>query len=257
MVRGMELFRGFFQDFHDHFTLIGGTACDLHLKDLGGFRATKDIDILVLLERMNREFATRFHQFLVNGRYQCYVSHDGKRHFYRFIKPADTNYPSQIELLSRTLFPRQPGVIFSPLAADDYIRSMSAIVLGDAYYHYATAHRVVLDGLPCLDQEALIVFKTAAYLNLRQQQVERPKSVRGYDLKKHRNDVFRLLATLSPDSRPVVPDDILATLRDFISSFPDDSPEWPAIIQALGLPGLSAENLRRAFIATFALPPTS
>ncbi|MDQ0289831.1 hypothetical protein [Oligosphaera ethanolica] len=64
MVRGMELFRGFFQDFHDHFTLIGGTACDLHLKDLGGFRATKDIDILVLLERMNREFATRFHQFL-------------------------------------------------------------------------------------------------------------------------------------------------------------------------------------------------
>lgn len=257
MVRGMELFRDFFQDFHDNFILMGGIACDLNLKDMGGFRATKDIDILVLLERMNRAFAARFHQFLVNGRYQCYVSHDGQRHFYRFIKPADTNYPPQIELLSRALFPRQPALTFSPLAADDYIRSMSAIVLGDAYYNYATDHRVVLDGLPCLDLVALIVFKTAAYLNLRQQHDVQPESIRGYDLKKHRNDVFRLLATLSPDSRPAVPDEIWATLRDFISAFPKDSPEWPAIIQALGLPGLTAENLRRSFIAIFALPPTS
>ena len=54
MVRGMDLFKEHFADFTDYFTLIGGAACELTLMETIGFRATKDIDILVLLEKVDR-----------------------------------------------------------------------------------------------------------------------------------------------------------------------------------------------------------
>ena len=56
MVRGIDLFRDHFADFTDYFTLIGGAACELTLTGTIGFRATKDIDILVLLEKSRSGF---------------------------------------------------------------------------------------------------------------------------------------------------------------------------------------------------------
>ena len=64
MVRGIDLFREHFADFTDYFTLIGGAACELTLTGTIGFRATKDIDILVLLEKVDRDFAEQFHRFI-------------------------------------------------------------------------------------------------------------------------------------------------------------------------------------------------
>jgi hypothetical protein len=60
MVRGKDLFREHFSGFTEHFMLIGGSACELTLMNTGGFRATKDIDILILSEEIDRNFATRF-----------------------------------------------------------------------------------------------------------------------------------------------------------------------------------------------------
>ena len=79
MVRGIELFREHFAEFADCFTLIGGAACELTLTSSIGFRATKDIDMLILLEKVDRDFAERFHQFITAGNYSCYVSKDEKR----------------------------------------------------------------------------------------------------------------------------------------------------------------------------------
>jgi hypothetical protein len=256
MVRGLERFREFFRDFYQHFVLIGGTACEILLQEKGGFRATKDIDILILLEKMDRAFAARFGQFIRAGAYEPYASHDGKRHFYRFVKPAHADFPPQIELLSRAYFPEQAQLSFSPLTDDDYIHSMSAIVLDDIYYYYAIAHRRADADPPCLDEVAMIVFKVAAYMNLKRQHDLRSPTIRRHDWKKHRNDVFRLLSTLPPELRATAPLEIISTLRDFIGSFPDNSTEWLAITQALGMSLADAGELRRLFISIFALAPT-
>lgn len=48
MVRGFEFFRQHFAAFADSFIVIGGTACDLRLAPYGGFRRTKDIDMIVV-----------------------------------------------------------------------------------------------------------------------------------------------------------------------------------------------------------------
>ena len=61
MVPGIDSFREKFKDYTDYYTIIGGTACDILLSkaDLP-FRATKDIDMILIMEdnfpegRMNR-----------------------------------------------------------------------------------------------------------------------------------------------------------------------------------------------------------
>ena len=253
MVRGIDLFRDHFADFTDYFTLIGGAACELTLTGTIGFRATKDIDILVLLEKVDRDFAEQFHRFITTGNYSCYISKDENRHFYRFLTSGPSDFPPQIELLSRTLFPEYPDMKYTPLAEDSYVKSMSAIILGTEYYNYAQTHRVMQRGLPCLDTDALIVFKSAAYLNLREQREKDPKSVRSEEITKHRNDVFRLLTTVIPGQAAEVPEIIKVNLQRFINSFPADDAQWQAIRQSLGAIADTPENYLRVFNSHFQL----
>lgn len=61
MVKGLDLFRERFRDFADQYVLIGGTACDLILKEAGlHFRATKDLDIVLCIEAIDSRFAKAF-----------------------------------------------------------------------------------------------------------------------------------------------------------------------------------------------------
>ena len=253
MVRGMDLFKKHFIGHTEHFILIGGSACELTLKDNGGFRATKDIDLLVLLETMDKNFAVCFHDFLQQGKYKCYVSKDEKRHFYRFIAPKESPYPTQIELLSRSLLPENTDLSFTPLTMDEYVRSMSAIILSDIYYQYALSHRTMQWELPCLDTEGLMVFKSIACMNLIKQKSETPQSVRSDDIHKHRNDVFRLLTTVFPDSSASIPDTIVQDLRNFIEYFSLDSTEWHDITQSLNLQDTAKTVLRQRYLSFFHL----
>ena len=52
MVRGIEQFRLWFQDYQDSYLIIGGTACDAVLSEAGfSPRATKDFDIILIENR--------------------------------------------------------------------------------------------------------------------------------------------------------------------------------------------------------------
>lgn len=54
MVRGIDSFREWFQGYEDHYAIIGGTACDLLMTDEGlDFRATKDIDLVLIVEAVD------------------------------------------------------------------------------------------------------------------------------------------------------------------------------------------------------------
>lgn len=47
MVRGLDVFREHFRAFSDRYVLIGGTACEIVMREAGlGFRVTKDLDIV-------------------------------------------------------------------------------------------------------------------------------------------------------------------------------------------------------------------
>ena len=133
------------------------------------------------------------------------------------------------------------------------MKSMSAIILGTEYYNYAQSHRVMQQGLPCLDIDALIVFKTVAFLNLKDQKDKEPSSVRGEEISKHRNDVFRLLTTVVPDDVAEVSAEIKENLQRFIEMFPAEDSQWRAIRQSLGAVADTPENYLQIFKSHFAL----
>lgn len=251
MVKGYPLFKAAFAPFADSFLLVGGTACDLQLAGDRGFRATHDIDVLVVAEALSAPFADAFRRFLAEGGYRCYVSHDGVRHYYRFLAPRETDYPPMLELLSRSVLPEPAGRPFTPLPADGTARSMSAIVLDPVYYQFAVECRELVDGMPCLSKFGLIALKACAWLNLSAEREKNPGSVRSEDIRKHRNDVFRLLAAVSPTERIEPPRRIADDLRRFLAAFPPDHPEWSDIRQALAGPSMEPDAqvayLRRAF----------
>ena len=68
MVRGIESFRTKFIDYTDCYTIIGEAACDILMseEDLS-FRATKDIDMIILLEDRYQEFAKAFWEYIKEG----------------------------------------------------------------------------------------------------------------------------------------------------------------------------------------------
>lgn len=61
MVIGMDSFREKFKDYSDCYTIIGGAACDILMTEADlPFRATKDIDMILIIEDRYQEFAAVF-----------------------------------------------------------------------------------------------------------------------------------------------------------------------------------------------------
>lgn len=61
MVTGFESFRTHFAGYEDCYTIIEGTACDILMSDAAlEFRATKDVDMILLIEERFPDFAKLF-----------------------------------------------------------------------------------------------------------------------------------------------------------------------------------------------------
>lgn len=61
MVTGFTKFKEKFQGFENQYVVIGGTACDLLMENEDmTFRATKDIDIVLIVETITAEFGKAF-----------------------------------------------------------------------------------------------------------------------------------------------------------------------------------------------------
>ena len=102
MVRGLDIFKKYFEAYPDNYVIIGGTACDLILDEAGFIpRATKDIDIILIVEALSTEFVKQFWQFVVDGNYERKEKNEDERKYYRFMKPGNTEFPFQIELFAR------------------------------------------------------------------------------------------------------------------------------------------------------------
>ena len=196
MVDGIESFRDAFKDFSDCYTVIGGAACDILMSEQDvEFRATHDIDMILILEDKKKEFYSVFWKYIKEGGYRCgWKTSDGV-HFYRFTEPK-TGYPSQIELFSRRQdyhLEVEQGII--PIHIDDDTSSLSAILLNNDYYNFMMEGRKVVNDIPVLDAEYLIPFKMYAWLDLTSRKA-RGVFVKEKDLKKHKYDVFRLMSII-------------------------------------------------------------
>ena len=241
MVTGMETFKHHFSGFEDSFVLIGGAACDAWFTSFGGrFRATKDIDMVLVLEAVQLRFFPRFWMFIKEGGYEIGQRSDGKRTYFRFIKPAKAKYPKMIELFSSAPMEIEilPGQHVIPIPADEHLSSLSAILMDPDYYGFIMGQRDLVDGLPLIKPAGLIVLKVRAWLDLTLRRSQGDTKVKDDDVSKHRADVFRLATLLPVGEKLDIPPGIMEDLKTFLTFFSAESPEWPAIRQSLDNSGI-------------------
>lgn len=224
MVVGIDRFREHFAG-HDHqYVLIGGAACYLVMGGAGlDFRATKDLDIVLLVEALDPAFSERFWAFIEEGEYQVRERGEGERVLYRFQKPARSDFPAMLELFSRN--PEglviAEGSQLTPLPIGEEAASLSAILLDEDYYRFLQAMIRTVDGIPTLDEAAIIPFKAKAWLDLSGRR-DADDRVDERDIKKHRNDVARLLQLLTADARYDLPDTVKTDMAQFATALAAD-----------------------------------
>jgi hypothetical protein len=166
MIRGLDLFREHFADYRKAFVLIGGVACHEWLSTQGlEFRATKDMDMVLIVEALDAAFVKRFWEFIEVGKYQGRFEAEDGRQLYRFDKPQNERYPTMIEIFSRkpSNVDLSEGQQIVPIKLDDDSASLSAILLNDDYYALVRNQHNDENNLPFANPAALIPLKARAH----------------------------------------------------------------------------------------------
>jgi len=249
MVKGLDLFRDHFRDFQNSYILIGGVACYLAMEEAGlDFRATKDLDIVLCAEALDADFIAQFWAFVKAGGYQNQQKSTGDKQFYRFDKPATDGYPFMLELFSRV--PDQLSIPkdchLTPIPADGDVSSLSAILLDGDYYQCIEKGKQVIDDIPVMGAEFILPFKARAWLDLAYRR-DKGERIDSKNIKKHRNDVFRLSVLLSPAQRVSMAEPIKQDMQNFLNAMPT---EEGLNLKSFGIPNTLdeiLENLRTIY----------
>jgi hypothetical protein len=228
---GIEIFKDHFSKYTEQYTIIGGMACDLLMTEAElDFRQTRDIDMVLIVEALTNEFAAEFWQFIKEGGYEAWTRKDGCPMFYRFMNPTASGYPYMIELFSRPeniiAFSDKSHLI--PLHIDDEISSLSAILLNEDYYKFLLQGMTVTKNISVLDALHIIPLKMRAWIDLLDQK-KAGVHVNEKDIRKHRQDVFRLFPLVNPEARVVAPGQVYKDIIHFISIMRENDVDLKAI----------------------------
>lgn len=208
MVRGLDTFARFFADDEARYVLIGGVATYLMLEDAGlPARATKDLDIVLIVEALDADFGAKLWKFIRRGGYEVREFGESGHNFYRFAKPSDPAFPLMLEFFARApgVLPLAPDSHLTPVPFEHQVQSLSAILLNADYYRFLHAHTFRLAGVNVVTEKALIPLKARAWLDLSERRAADATAVDSRDINKHRNDVLRLSQLLTDSERIHVP----------------------------------------------------
>jgi hypothetical protein len=241
-IRGLTLFAEHFSAYRGHYVMIGGVASWLTMEEAGAsFRATKDLDIVLVIEALSSEFVAHFWHFITLGEYTIKQTGGDRPVLYRFQHPGNADYPSQIELFSRALegLEHPEHHTLTALPTDDSVSSLSAILLDDTYYRFLLEGRQVSLGITHIEADRLIPFKARAWLDLTARK-NAGEAVDSKSIRKHRNDVLQLSGLLTDE--PVrLPRPIADDLNDFLHQLEREEVNF----KDLGLRGSLAETIER------------
>lgn len=241
MVTGLSSFKKHFSAYAEQYTIIGGTACDLLMTENGiDFRATKDVDMVLIVEALTAEFGTAFWNYIKEAGYEHKNKSTGEPQFYRFSNPISHEYPAMIELFSRNVdaIPLPNDAILTPLPLDDELSSLSAILMDSEYYQFMQQGRVIIEGIPILDEYHIIPFKAKAFLDLSARK-SAGESVDSKNIRKHKNDVFRLSLLLSDALRIELSTGISNDMKEFITQIENEDVD----MKSLGIRNLKKEDI--------------
>ena len=209
MVNGIKKFKERFQGFENQYVIIGGTACDLIMENEElAFRATKDIDIVLIVESITAEFGRQFWEYVKEAGYEHLNKSTGN------------------------------DAVLTPLPIDDEISSLSAILPNESYYELLKTGQMMIDGIPVLSPTCLIPFKAKAWLDLKERRSNGEK-IDSKNIKKHKNDVFRLAQLITADTRKLFGSEVAEDMTKFLSEITDEQVD----LKSLGIRGTEKQKM--------------
>ena len=241
MVTGIESFKEWFKGNEEQYTIIGGTACDILMAEDGlDFRATKDIDLVVIMEAVDADFGRKFWDYVKRAGYEHRNKSSGMPQFYRFSHPSSKRYPAMIELFTRRpdAIKLPDDAVLTPLPIEEDISSLSAILLDDDYYAFLKQGQVTVDGVSVLDAAHLIPFKAKAWTDLTDRKAA-GEHVDSKNIRKHKNDIFRLTELLDSKERINVSLGIYTDIQYFIRRMQTEEVD----VRQLGIAGKTKEKI--------------
>lgn len=209
-------------------------------------RATKDLDLVLVVEALTPDFGLRLWDFIKAANYghrsQGGGGNEFKHEYYRFTNPQDKTYPKQIELFARYtgILNLPPDAHIEPISVGEDLSSLSVILMDDNYYAFTIEHSRNIDDIHVASPEALICLKAKAYTEMLDRKAE-GKLVDSRDIEKHKKDIFRLIAMLPQDSHFTLPEKMKNDMNDFYQRVGELSN--PDFFKNAGLRGLNAERL--------------
>ena len=241
MVTGIDSFKEWFKGCEEQYAIIGGTACDILMTEEGlDFRATKDLDLVLIIEAVDASFGRRFWNYVKQAGYEHCNKSSGVPQFYRFSHPISKQYPAMIELFTRKLdaiqLPKE--AVLTPLPIDEDVSSLSAILLDDNYYEFLKQGKIIIEGVTVLNAAYLIPFKAKAWMDLTDRKAA-GEQVDSKNIKKHKNDVFRLTELIDPTVKEAAPKGVFLDIQEFIKRMQDENVD----IKQLGLVGRTKEQV--------------
>ena len=198
--------------------------------------------MVLIVEALTTEFVQRLWDYIKEAGYEHKNRSTGKPQFYRFTYPKSKEYPAMIELFSRKtdIFMLNSEARLTPLPMEEEVSSLSAILLNDEYYEFLKIGQMLIDGVPVLKPEYLIPFKVKAWLDLTERK-ENGEPVDSKNIRKHKNDVFRMARLLTEESRVATNGIIKKEMEKFLECMRQEKID----MKSLGLQGRKQEDLIR------------
>ena len=144
------------------------------------------------------------------------------------------------------IFSREPDVFThtslshaTKLTVEEEVSSLSALMLDKEYYQFVIEHTKMIDGLKIASDECLVILKIRAYNDLKAKTESGDTDVDSYDIKKHKNDVFRLAQNFSSSDEVACTEYMIKDIRTFVSNLDDDSVD----LRSLDIDATKAEIL--------------
>lgn len=252
MVTGIEKFKEYFAEYENNYIIIGGTACDILEENAGQIpRATKDIDIILIVEALSPEFVKQFWEFVKAGNYSTRQRGNRENEYFRFLKPQTKGFPLQVELFARKpdILEIAKDTVLIPIPVDEDLSSLSAILMNDEYYNFTMEHSHTFEAIRLANTESLVCLKAKAYLDLTQRKAN-GEAIDEKNIRKHRSDIFRLVATFGEDILFDLPAGIQTDLNLFGKMISQSIPD-KAFFKSVGLLNIGPEEVFQRLCSVF------
>ena len=145
------------------------------------------------------------------------------------------------------LFTRKPdtvslpeNAVLTPLPIDEEISSLFAILLNDDYYELLKQGRIRISDVTILDAPFMIPFKAKAWIDLSDRKAA-GESVDSKNVRKHKNDVFRLTELLDQSQEHL--ENVPAAVRDDMRAFIERFKQEDVDLKQIGIRGKTKEAI--------------